>query len=326
VHITGSDRTHDLIVWGPPGAERERRMNADEPLLKKPMTSELGCVTPVVIVPGPYADAELQFMAENVATMVANNASCNCNAGKMIVTSKHWASREDFLGRVRKVLAGYKARKAYYPGAFDRYKHLVGNRSEAVKLGDAGDGQIPWTMVSGLDATKPDPLFVTEPFCPIVSEVALEQQASVDFITAATTFCNDVLWGTLSAVVFIHPRTEAETATAEAFEKMLAELRYGAVAVNQWSALAYGLVVTPWGAHPSSTLKNVQGGLGWVHNTFMLESIEKVVVRGPLTMFPKPPWFVTHKNAHEVARRTVELEGAPSFWKVPGIAIAAMRG
>jgi len=25
VHITGSDLTHDLIVWGPPGAERERR-------------------------------------------------------------------------------------------------------------------------------------------------------------------------------------------------------------------------------------------------------------------------------------------------------------
>jgi hypothetical protein len=57
VHITGSDRTHDRIVWGPPGAEREsRRMAEDEPLLKKPISSELGCVTPVVMVPGPYTD------------------------------------------------------------------------------------------------------------------------------------------------------------------------------------------------------------------------------------------------------------------------------
>src|SRR5690242_7936866 len=33
VHITGSDRTHDAIVWGPPGPERERRMTANEPVL-----------------------------------------------------------------------------------------------------------------------------------------------------------------------------------------------------------------------------------------------------------------------------------------------------
>src|SRR5690606_35864816 len=26
VHITGSDRTHDSIVWGPPGPERDRRL------------------------------------------------------------------------------------------------------------------------------------------------------------------------------------------------------------------------------------------------------------------------------------------------------------
>ncbi len=327
VHITGSDRTHDLIVWGPPGAERERRMAADEPLLKKPITSELGCVTPVVIVPGPYSESELQFMADNVATMVANNASCNCNAGKMIVTSKRWAAREDFLARVKKTLSTYKPRKAYYPGAFDRYESLIKGRASAVKLGEAGDGELPWTLVFGLDAgDKTERLFTTEPFCPIVSEATLEERDGPEFIAAATRFCNDTLWGTLSAVVFIHPRTEADAATKEAFEKMLAELRYGAVGVNQWSAMAYALVVTPWGAHPSATLKNIQGGLGWVHNTFMLEGIEKTVVRGPLTVFPKPPWFITHRNAHEVARRMVALEAAPSIFKVPGVAIAAMRG
>jgi len=25
IHITGSDKTHDLIVWGPPGPAREER-------------------------------------------------------------------------------------------------------------------------------------------------------------------------------------------------------------------------------------------------------------------------------------------------------------
>ncbi|MFO0606724.1 MAG: aldehyde dehydrogenase family protein [Polyangiales bacterium] len=327
VHITGSDRTHDLIVWGPPGPERERRQAENKPLLDKPISSELGCVTPVVIIPGPYSESELDFMAANVATMMANNASCNCNAGKMLVTSKHWPAREGFLARVRAILATVKPRKAYYPGAFDRYEKLVGNRAKAEKLGDAGEGQLPWTLVFGLDAAdKEESLFTTEPFCPILSEVALEEHSGAEFIKAATTFCNERLWGTLSAVVFIHPRTAGDPTCADAFEHMLRDLRYGAVGVNQWSALAYALVTTPWGAHPSSTLANVQGGLGWVHNTFLLEAIEKVVVRGPLTVFPKPPWFVTHKNAHEVARRMVALEAEPSVLKVPGVALAALKG
>ncbi len=327
VHITGSDRTHDLIVWGPAGAERDRRQAENDPLLKKPISSELGCVTPVVIIPGPYSEDELAFMAENVATMMTNNASCNCNAGKMLVTSKHWPAREGFLKRVRDVLATVKPRKAYYPGAFDRYEKLVGGRAKVEKLGEASEAELPWTLVFGLDAAdKSEALFTTEPFCPILSEVGLEEHSGVEFINAATAFCNDRLWGTLSAVTFIHPRTLGDAACADAFEHMLRDLRYGAVGVNQWSALAYALVTTPWGAHPSSTLTNVQGGLGWVHNTFLLEDIEKVVVRGPLTVFPKPPWFVTHKNAHEVARRMVALEAAPSLLKVPGVALAALQG
>ncbi len=58
----------------------------------------------------------------------------------------------------------------------------------------------------------------------------------------------------------------------------------------------------------------------------MLEGIEKAVLRGPLTVTPKPPWFVTHKNAHVVADRMVAMEAAPSWLKVPGIALAALGG
>ena len=327
VHITGSDRTHDLIVWGPPGPERERRMREDDPVLKKAITSELGCVTPVIVVPGPYTDAELSFMAQNVATMMVNNASCNCNAGKMLVTSKVWADRERFLGMIKDVLRTQKSRKAYYPGAFDRYEKLAGSRKEAEKLSEAGDGELPWTVIFGLDSGDAnEALFTTEPFCPILSETSLDAGSAEKFLRDATTFCNERLWGTLSAVILIHPRTEKEPNTAKALAEAVDDLRYGAVGINQWTGIVYGLVTTPWGAHPSSTLKNVQGGLGWVHNTFMLERIEKCVLRGPLTMSPLPPWFVTSKTSHELGPRLVEMEYEPSLWKVPGIALTAMRG
>jgi acyl-CoA reductase-like NAD-dependent aldehyde dehydrogenase len=326
VHITGSDRTHDLIVWGPPGAERERRIAAGTPLLQKTITSELGCVTPVVIAPAVFTESELGFLAEHVATMVINNASCNCNAGKMLVTSKGWAQRDAFFAKLRTILGEVPSRKAYYPGAFDRYEHLVGGRPGVETFGERSAERLPWTVVPGLDPASNDRLFTTEPFCPIVSEAVLPETDPLRFIEAATLFCNDKLWGTLSAVMVIHPSIQRDPQGAAAVERAAAELRYGAVAINCWTGVVYGLVTPPWGAHPSSTLANIQGGLGWVHNTFMLDGIEKVVLRTPLTITPKPPYFATHKNAHEVARRVLGLEAAPSWWKVPGIALKAFFG
>jgi acyl-CoA reductase-like NAD-dependent aldehyde dehydrogenase len=327
IHITGSDRTHDLIVWGPPGPERDRRKAAKEPLLKKTITSELGSVTPVLMVPGAYSEGELDFLAQNVASMVTNNASCNCNAAKMLVTSAAWPQREAFLAKLRSVLDGVPARKAYYPGAFERFEHLVGGRKEAVKLGKAGPDELPWTLVFGLDSKdEKETLFSTEPFCPILSETSLDEKDPAAFLRAATAFANDRVWGTLSAVITVHPKTEREPAVARAVDEAVADLRYGAVGVNHWAALVYATVTPPWGAHPSSTLENIQGGLGWVHNTYMLEGIEKAVMRGPITVTPKPPWFVTHKNSLAVAQKMLAMEAAPSWLKVPGIAISALGG
>ena len=80
IHITGSDRTHDAIVWGPPGPERDARRKRRSPLLKKPISSELGNISPVLLVPGPYTDDEIAFQAQSIAAGILNNASFNCNA------------------------------------------------------------------------------------------------------------------------------------------------------------------------------------------------------------------------------------------------------
>lgn len=328
IHITGSDRTHDLIVWGPPGAERDRRKAAKEPLLKKTITSELGCVTPVIIAPGELSEGELDFVAQNVATMVTNNASCNCNAAKMLITSKGWPQRDALLRRMRDILALVPPRKAYYPGAFDRFEHLVGGRGDAaVKLGKAGKDELPWTLVFGLDsADEGERLFTTEPFCPIVSETTLDERDPVAFLKAATEFANNRLWGTLSAVVIAPSDVERDPAAARALDEAVAELRYGAVGVNHWTGLVYGTVNPPWGAHPSSTLEDIQGGLGWVHNTYMLEGIEKAVLRGPLRVSPRPAWFVTNKKSHVLSKKLLAMESAPSWLKVPSIVMTALGG
>ncbi len=328
IHITGSDRTHDLIVWGPPGPERDRRKAANDPLNRRRITSELGNVSPVAIVPGPYTDRELRFMAKNVAAMVANNASFNCNAAKMLITAKGWALRDRFLELLAAALRRIPPRRAYYPGAEDRFRALIGSRgAEAKLIGEAGEGELSWALVTGLNASNPkEPLFCTEAWCSILGETQIPGRDAEDFLETLTVFCNERLWGTLNASIMISPITQEEPAAQIALDRAILRLRYGTVAVNHWPALGYGFVSPPWGGHPSSTLADVKSGIGWVHNTFMLNGILKSVVRGPLTVSPKPAWFRDNAMSHVIGRKLVAFEAAPSWWKVPGVAIAALRG
>jgi aldehyde dehydrogenase (NAD(P)+) len=90
VHITGSANTFDLIVWGQPGPERERRRLAGDPVLRKTITAELGNVSPVIVVPARYSERELRFRARAVVSATVNNASFNCNASKMLVVARDW--------------------------------------------------------------------------------------------------------------------------------------------------------------------------------------------------------------------------------------------
>jgi len=325
IHITGSDRTHDLIVWGPEGPERDRRMAANEPLLDKPITSELGNVSPVAIVPYTYSDDQLWFQARNVASMVTNNASFNCNAAKLLITSKHWAQRDRFLSLVAKALREVPTRKAYYPGAFDRYARLVGERDRVEKFGHTGPNSLPWTFIIGVDAAaSDDPIFRDEPFCGILSETCVGSADPVEFLNSVTEFLNDRVWGTLNAALIIHPKLERDATVGAALARAIRELRYGTIGINHWPALCYAVGSMPWGGHPSVNLESIQSGLGWVHNTFMLEGIDKSVIRGPLRARPNPVWFYDHGKAHEVGPRLAALEASPSWLKLPGVILKAL--
>ena len=326
VHITGSDKTHDLIVWGPPGPDRDRRKAAHDPLLKKKITSELGNVSPVMIVPGQYSDEQLWFQARSVATMVTNNASFNCNAGKILVTSKGWPQRERFLDLLQKALGSAPLRKAYYPGAFERYADLTSGR-QVIKVGTPSGDQLPWTLIPDVDSSRSDEkLFVTEPFCAIISATTLSSSDPAAFLAEATRFCNTRLWGTLNAAITLPRELEKDPAIARALDQAIVDLEYGNVAINHWPALCYGLVTPSWGGHPKATLEDVQSGIGFIHNTFMLEGIEKSVVRGPLVASPKPAWFYDNKKTHEIGEKLVRFNAAPSWWKVPGLAVSALGG
>ena len=326
VHVTGSAATHDAIVWGPAGPEREARKARNEPLLAKEITSELGAVSPVLVVPGPWDTRRLAFQAESVAGMVTHNASFNCNAAKLIITPRGWRLRERFLDLVVEAMARAPARLAWYPGAAERYRALTSGRSGLRAAGPAPAGTLPWTLVPGLDAAAPDPAFSTEPFCAILSETSVGSDDPIEYLEAATAFANERVWGSLSASLVVHPTTAADPATGAAVERAIRRLRYGSVNVNVWAGYAFAVGSTPWGAFPGHTLRDIGSGRGFVHNTSMLDGVEKCVMRQPAWNLPKPVYFPSHRTAHVVGRRLVALESGGGWGSVPAVAAAAVMG
>jgi acyl-CoA reductase-like NAD-dependent aldehyde dehydrogenase len=327
VHITGSDKTHDNIVWGPPGPERQTRMQRHEPLLKKPITSELGNVSPFIVVPGPYSAKELRYQAEDAATSYLMNASFMCCAAKMLVLPKDWAGSDVFVQALQETCAKVPPRQAYYPGAEDRWRKLTTGRAQVKHLGNAEPGSLPWTFISGLDPSAPDePLFTQESFCSVISDTRVGSADPVEYLERAVDFCNDTLWGTLNANLIVHPRSLKDPRINEAVERAIAKLRYGVIAVNAFIGMPFAFAAPTWGAYPGSSSQDIQSGSGFVHNTSMLEGVEKTVMRAPLTTSPKPAYFASHRTTHKMMPKIVGMEKSASWAKVPGIVFDAMRG
>lgn len=319
VHITGSIDSHDAIVWGPAGAERERRKRDNDPVLRKPMTSELGNVTPWIIVPGAYSEKQLDFQAENVATSITNNCSFNCIATKVIVTSANWPDRERFLDKVARVLGRMAPRKAYYPGAAERFARFSGRESTS------GNDTLPWTLLRGVSPEESPHFFKEESFVCVSVETPLDADSDTAFLGRAVDFANEELWGTLAASITLPPGFRKDPAREAALQAALGRLDYGTIAINQWSGLSFAMMSPAWGGVAGSRLDDAQSGIGWVHNTFMLDGIEKNVLTGPLTVSPKPMWFATHSNPEAVAWRLLELYHKPSVWKLAGLLASAVR-
>jgi acyl-CoA reductase-like NAD-dependent aldehyde dehydrogenase len=326
IHITGSDKTFDAIVFGT-GQEGVQRKAESRPLLTKRITGELGNVSPVIVVPGPWNESDIAYQSQHIASMLTNNAGFNCNATRMIIQQENWTQRNQLLRGIRNVLNKVPLRDAYYPGARQRQQMFIDAHPEAYQIGTATGEQLPWTLIAGVDAAKTDDVcFTTEAFCGLFAETTLVAESVVEYIDRAVAFANEHIWGTLNVTMLVHPRSLADPAIAAAVERAIANLRYGTIGVNYWAGIGYALGVTTWGAFPGHALNDIQSGNGVVHNTLMFSRPQKSVLRAPFRSTPTPPWFVTQGNvARRIFPKLVDLEASPSLLKVPGILWTALR-
>ena len=329
IHITGSERTHDAIVYGagPDGAARKAR---DERVLDKPVTSELGGVGGTIVVPGEWSEADFAFQAEHIATQKLHNSGFNCVASQVLVLPEAWDGTPKLLDAVRKVLAEAPARPAYYPGADDRRSAAAAEYDGAETIGGR-------TLICGVDSSQPkEYAFTEEFFAPALAVTTLPGNGAAEFLRNAVRFANESLHGTLGANIIIDPRTARRLGGN--LEDAVAGLRYGTVAVNVWTALGYLNPRAVWGAFPGHTYDDVQSGIGVVHNALLLDKAQKTVARGPFrpsprsllrgefALSPKPPWFVTNRTADTTGRRLTDLAKDGKARHLPGIFASALRG
>ena len=329
VHITGAARTFETVVFGRTATGKRRA----RPRLSVPITAELGGVSPIIVVPGKWSDADLRFQAEHVATMRLHNSGHNCVAGQVVILSADWAQRERFLAEVEAAMSRAPQRPVWYPGAQARLAEVADEYPGA----RWSSGHTRAVIEVGTDA-DPTPMETTEYFVPALGVVTLPGNGQ-EFLDAAVEYANARLTGTLGANLLIDPDTEA--ALGDGFEHAVAELRYGTVAINTWTGVAFGIPTMPWGAYPGGTLEDVQSGIGVVHNALLLDDVERGVMRGPFRPFPRstgaligpgtfsalprPPWFVTSPGAADGGRLLTRFRIRPRLTTLLGILESAFR-
>ncbi|MBC8098368.1 MAG: aldehyde dehydrogenase family protein, partial [Armatimonadetes bacterium] len=207
IHITGSARTHDAIVYGG-GEEGQARKARNTPRHQKRITSELGAVCPVIVVPGPWDAADIQHQAANIATMKMHNAGFNCVAAQVALLPESWNQREALLDAVRAIFKASEARPAYYPGAAQRQQAAVSAHPNAERLNQR---DVPTTLIANIDRDAlEDICFRDEAFGGVLSTTNLPGNTAAEFLKNAVKFANEQLWGTLGANIIIHPQTMRE--------------------------------------------------------------------------------------------------------------------
>lgn len=305
VHITGSSATHDAVVYGT-GEDAARRKAADEPLIEKPIYSELGGVGPTIVVPGPWSSGDVAYQGEHIASQALHNAGHACISAQVLILPSQWSKRDQVEDAVRASFHSSSARNAYYPGTRQRQDALHEHSPQTQLLG--GDSRR--SLLLGIDPTSEHPAFHQELFGPMLASTRLDGGDPLQFLRNAVAFANERLYGSLGANILIHPATARNLGPD--LTRAIADLRYGNIAINTWSAAIGSSARGAWGAHPGHTRNDIQSGTGVVRNTLLFGQPQKNVMRAPFRQYPRPVWFLNNPAATPGSRAYFFFLAKPS--------------
>lgn len=313
VHVTGAEATRDAVV------ARVASRSADTDGRHAPggprVTAEVGGLTPVIVVPGPWRPGDYAWQGTNIAAMLVGNAGFNCVTSRVLIQHRSWTGRRRLTEAIQASVAKAEPRPAFHPGASERWSAAVEGRP-FTHLGHAPDDGVLGYGI--LQDVEPDDAWLTsDPFCGLMADVGLAVPQSVpDYLDAAVELCNEHVYGSLAAVIIVHPRSLVDAAIGAALDRAVENLRYGTVMINHFPGVAFATMTTPWGS---------AAGDGWAHETMMLERVAKTVVWGPFRPRVTPPWIHEHRRLASIGPRLVHFLATGEARMLPALALDTLR-
>jgi acyl-CoA reductase-like NAD-dependent aldehyde dehydrogenase len=307
------------LVWGP-GKQGDCNRAAGTPLLDKPFTCELGGVNPMIVVPGDWSPADVRRQADKIVGSKLFNCGHICAAPQILILPQDWPQADELLEQVRELMRTLTPNAPYYPGTDEKVARALAGQPGAEPL-QGGDRHV---LVTGLNPAENVSLFTDEVFADVLGVVRLPAATVEEYLDAATEFANERLTGSLAATMLVHPATIK--AHPKAVDRAVADLRYGAVGVNEYAVMVDCCGYTTWGGYPGATRADVGSGIGVVGNAFLLRNPQKSVLTAAFHPLVKPTSAVSHRTIATTFRRVVRFEATDHVRDLPGAFLAAMRG
>ena len=295
IHLTGSDKTFEEIVYGRHLNDKERKLKNLPKLNTKNITSELGNVTPIIIHPGNWSTSDIKYQARKIVTGKLNNNGFNCIAAQVVVLPDGWGQTDTLIKFIKFYMNKAKDRKAYYPESIERLNKLEKDKA--------------YERVNKLSCVTPhltreikayNKYELDEVWSSAIYFKRIGYTSSEDYSNKAIDYCNNDLWGNLGVSVIM--KDHDKKLNSHILENYIEKLEYGTIAINEWAAIGYIIPQLPWGGFPGNKDNDIQSGKSIVHNSMLFESPLKGVVQTKfrISKIIDPPWFITNRKSRRL--------------------------
>ena len=299
-----------------PGDGAARAGRPVQPRLGKPITSELGGVSPVDHPPGRWSDSDLRFQAEHVATQKLHNAGHNCVASQVVMLPAAWPQKQRFLELLRLPLPmrrrGRPGMRARAPAWTRRPAGRVRRATASVSSSPASTSTTPprrpgTTSGSDLSSASPSSQETTRRLPP--HRRRRRQRAAARHARRERHRTPTHHPGAGTHLRRRHRRTSLRHDRRQRVDR------------PRLPDTSRHLGRVPWPPahrHRERTRRRAQRAAA--------QGTERTVLRGPFRPLPKPPWFVTNRTAAVDSRRLTEFAARPRWTALGGIFASALRG
>ena len=295
IHLTGSDETYENIVYGKKLSDNEKNLKTLSKINKTSFSSELGNVTPIIIHPGNWSTSELKHQARKIVTAKLNNGGFNCISAQIVVLPEGWKHTDKLMKYIKQYMKNIDDRYSYYPNSLEKLNNLEKDKNYE-RLNDLSCA----TPHLSREIKAYSKFETSEIWGTSIYFKQIPYNNEEDYAREVIDYCNNNLWGNLGAtVIFKKYNNKKQKPITNLY---IEELKYGTVAINEWSAIGFIIPTLPWGGFPGNKDNDIQSGQDFVHNSLFFESAQNGIVYSKFRMsnIIDPLWFVTNKKGKKV--------------------------